>query len=281
MDRHRQHWGLPQWVAFLREQDIPIMPRSKTMIAALDVEAISPRELAGMVMCDPFLSLRLLRRAERRRSTTLGHDTTTVLGAVQQVGMRGLVEAAAESPLCDDANPGLAECEARAVLSANIALHWAGHRADVAPEEVAFAALLGEIGELMLWACEPEVPQRACDELRSGRAARNAQAQQQSAGFGFKQLSLGLIDAWELPPLIGQLVKGADTPRANIARIASDTARHIQADPENPALPDDVIGAKVFLSGVPWHALLLPLPLSDECRVRVLQNILERPASAN
>lgn len=253
------------------------MPRSKIMIAGIDAEAVSPRELAAIVMCDPFLGLSLLRRAERRRGTALAHETTTVLGAVQLVGMRGLAEAAAESPLCDDGDPGLAECEARAVLSARIALHWAGHRADISPEEVAFAALLAEIGELMLWACAPELPRRARDELLAGRATRNAQAQQQTAGFSFKRLSLALIEAWELPTLIGQLVKGADTPRANIARIASDAARHVLADPQNPALPDDVIGAKTFLAGVPWHALLAPLPVSDEYRLRVLQTILERP----
>lgn len=277
MDHYRQHWGLPQWVAYLREKDIPIMPRSKMVIEVLDGEAVSPREMAGIVMCDPFLGLRLLRRAEHRRSSTLAHDTTTILGAVQQVGIDGLAATAFESPLCDDKNPGLAACEARAVQSASIALHWAGNRVDISPEEVAFAALLGEIGELMLWAFAPEVPQRALEELYMGRACRNAQAQQQTAGFAFKQLSLGLIEAWELPLLIGQLVKGADTPRANIARIASDAARHIQADPENPALPDDVISVKAFLPGVSWHTLLETLPISDEYRVRVLQKVLERP----
>lgn len=274
---HRQHWGLPQWVAYLREKDIPIMPRSKMVIEALDGEAVSPREMAGIVMCDPFLGLRLLRRAEHRRSSVLGHDTTTILGAVQQVGIDGLAATAAESSLCDDSNPGLAACEARAVLSASIALNWAGNRADISPEEVAFAALLGEIGELMLWAFAPEIPQKALAELHAQRASRNAQAQQQTIGFTFKQLSLGLIEAWSLPLLIGQLVKGADTPRANIARIASDASRHIQANPENPALPDDVIGVKAFLPGVPWHTLLNALPISDEYRIRVLQKVLERP----
>ncbi len=277
MDSHRQHWGLSQWVAYLREKDIPVMPRSRGLIGGLDVERVSPREMAEIATGDPFLALRLLRRAQRRRSAALGHDTTTLLGAVQQVGVRGLSEACAESPLCDDENAGLAGCEARAVLSARIARHWAAHRADVSPEEVALAALLGEIGELMLWAFAPELPERARSALRLGLAARNAQAQSDTAGFTFKQLSLGLIEAWELPPLIMQLVRGADTPRANIARIASDAARHILADAENPALPDDVASVKAFLPGVPWHALLAPLPIADEYRVQVLQRVLERP----
>lgn len=273
MDNHHRHWGLPQWIAYLRSKDIPIMPRSKLFIEALDGEHVSPKEMAGIVMCDPFLGLRLLRSAERHRSNTLGHDTTTILGAVQQVGVDGLTNAVAESALCDDNNMGLVACEARAVLSASIALHWAGNRADVSPEEVAFAALLGEIGELMLWAFAPELPQAALDELHTGRAARNIQAQQQAVGFGFKQLSLGLIEAWALPMLIGQLVKGADTPRANIARIASDAARHIQANPRNPALPDDVIGVKAFLPGVSWETLLESLPIDDDYREDVLQAV--------
>ncbi len=107
MENHRLHWGLPQWIAYLREKEIPIMPRSKLIIEALAGEDISPRELAGIVMCDPFLSLRLLRRAEHRRSSTLGHDTTTILGAVQQVGLDGLLATAAESVLCDENIAGL------------------------------------------------------------------------------------------------------------------------------------------------------------------------------
>lgn len=266
MESHRLHWGLPQWVAFLREKDIPIMPRSKEMIDALDVDASSPKDMARIVMQDPFLGLRLLRRAERHRSQTLGHDTTTVLGAVLQVGVRGLHNAVADSPLCDDGNAGLVGCEARAVLSARIALDWAAHRVDVSPDEVALAALLGEIGELMVWAFFPELPQRCLDELKSGRASRNAQAQQQVAGFTFKQLSIALIEAWALPTLIMQLVRGADTPRANIARIATDAARHLQANPRNPALPDDVIGVKAYLPGVGWEALLATLPIDDDFR---------------
>lgn len=277
MNRHRRQWGLPQWVAYLREKDIPVMPRSRERIGAIDVEQVSPKEMAAIAMSDPFLALRLLRRAQRRRSAVLGHDTTTLLAAVHQLGVRGLSEACAESPLCDDGKAGLAACEARATLSAAIALHWAAHRADISPEEVALAALLGEIGELMLWAFAPEVPEHAGERLRNGLAARSAQAQTETVGFPFRQLSLGLIEAWDLPPLIMQLVRGADTPRANIARIASDTARHILADSENPALPDDIAGAKAFLPGVPWHALLAPLPIGDECRVRVLQRVLERP----
>ncbi len=269
MEDRRMHWGLPQWVAYLREKEMPIMPRSKALIEALDADEVSPKEMAGIVMGDPFLGLCLLRRAEHRRSTTLGHDTTTILGAVQQVGVRGLVEAARESPLCDDANAGLVACEQRAVLSASIALKWAAHRADIAPEEVAFAALLGEIGELMLWAFQPELPARALDELHGGRATRNAQAQQQTLGFTFKQLSLGLIEAWELPPLITQLVRGADTPRANIARVASDAARHILANPRNPAIPSDVIGVRAYLPGVAWESLLECLPIDDDYREAV------------
>ena len=41
MENHRLHWGLPQWVAFLRDKDIPIMPRSKEQIEALDGDAVS------------------------------------------------------------------------------------------------------------------------------------------------------------------------------------------------------------------------------------------------
>lgn len=270
---HQERWGIPQWVAYLREVDIPVMARSRAAIleaAELEAETLSPGRLAEIVMGDPFLTLHLLRLAERRRSRQLGRETTTALAAVMQIGLSELIESVREHPVCDDSIAGLVECEARAALAGRIGRAWGSFRVDVSPEEIALAALLSELGELMLWAFVPELPQRALDELLSGRAPRSQQAQQQAVGFSFKSLSLSLAEAWELPALVQQLIRGADNHRANIARIATNTARHLAADAENPALPDDIVEVRAHLPGVSYAQLLLPLPISDEYRDAVL-----------
>lgn len=270
----RRQWGTEQWVACLKERDIPVLQRSKDFVRGLEETGqgatIAPRELVGIVFADPYLALRLLRQAEAKRSRTLGHETTTPLATILQIGFDGLRNTLRESASCDDSNPGLAQCCNRAFLAAHIARAWAMHRADISPDEVTLAALLSEVGELMLWAFAPEVAQAALDELRSGRALRTVQAQQQTAGFSFKLLTLAFAEAWQLPPLIIQLIKGSDNVRANIARLATDTARHIETNPENPAIPSDLVSIREYLPQVAYRDLIAPLPLPETYRDAVL-----------
>ena len=95
-----------------------------------------------------------------------------------------------------------------------------------------------EEGETNLFLNSPSNPTGAVysrDELRAGRATRSVQAQQQTAGFGFKQLSLGLIEAWELPPLIGQLAVGqALPPRPEVYLVGAHRCRERVALGEPP-----------------------------------------------
>jgi len=275
---YQWHWGVEQWVAFLKDKEVPVIPRSKQVIQEIEIardDRLSPKTLAEIVLNDPYLALKLLRRAEDRRSHHLSQETTTALGAVLQAGVDGIVSTVSQSDVCTDSNPGLNDCEARVVIAAKIARKWGSLRTDMSADELAMAALLSETGELILWHFAPEVPQKALDELNSGRAFRTLQAQQKAAGFQFRQLTLALTEAWELPRLITQLIKGSDNPRANITRLAMDTARHITAHPENPAIPADIVNIKGQLPGISHRNLISALPISDEYKETVLQLIAE------
>jgi HD-like signal output (HDOD) protein len=275
---HQRKWGVEQWVVFLKDKEIPILPRTRMVVQAVaeaSADRVSPKEMAGYVFSDPYLTLKMLRQAEQRRSKKLGHDTTTALGTVMQAGIDGLLETVSEGPLTDDSIEGLANCEFRAVLAANIARQWASARADVSPEEVAMAALLSETGELLLWYFATELPQLALDNLHSGRALRTNEAQDMACGFVFKQLTIALIDAWQLPQIIKQMIRGADTLRANIARLATDTARHIVLHPENPAIPSDIVNIKALLPGTSHQDLIACLPITPEYKELVLSQIAQ------
>lgn len=277
-------WGVEQWAAFLKDKELPILPGTRERLAALieeEREQIAPRHLAMIVYGDPFLALKLLRRAEGRRSHHLGQETTTALASVLQAGVDDLVRTVNEGTEADNDLAGLADCARRTVTAAHIASAWAALRTDVSPEEVALATLLAEIGELLLWHFAPELPLKALDELHSGRALRTVQAQQQACGFAFKQLTLALVHAWELPQLIALLIKGSDTLRANIARLADDTARHIITNPENPAIPADIVNIHKIIQGSSHAALVAPLPISDEFKEVVLRVVADDSYSRN
>lgn len=267
LKEHQRRWGVDQWAAYLSGHELPCMPRSKSQLLELESsrgEELSPRELADIAAADPFLCLRLLREAEGRRVQRLAHETTTPLGAVMQLGSDTFRKLLMACPETDESNAGLAECEARSHLASRLALRWGGARADISPDEIAMAALLAEIGELLLWSFAPELPVAAQAALHSGHSPRSVQAQVDSCGFRFKDLTLKCAAIWHLPSLLPQLIRGIDNTRANLARICIDAARHLSTEgPSSPALPADIAEAKHVIPSASLEWLTEQLPGLD------------------
>lgn len=250
------------------------MPRSKVRLLELEEslgEQLSPHDLASIAASDPFLCLSLLRAAEAKRTQRLGHETTTPLAAVMQLGTDDFHKLIGSSAETDESNQGLADCEARSSLASQLAMKWGSARADVSPDEVAMASLLAEMGELLLWSVAPEVPLAALDALRSGISQRSLQAQVDTCGFRFKDLTLKCATNWHLPQLLTQLIRGIDNTRANLSRLCIDTARHLYTGgPGNPALPSDITGAKKIIHGVSMEWLTQQLPGLDDEQVAAI-----------
>lgn len=286
MDAWKSRWGAAQWAAYFEHQALPVLPRSKQLLAELEASAgelLSPKDLSDIVLQDPMLCLLLLREAERRKSSRLGRETTTALAAILQLGVRQFSRLLLSSPEIDEGNAGLIKVEMRASLASHIARAWSTGRMDINPDEVAVAALLGGTGDLLLWAYAPEIPARAEAELHSGRARRSAQAQQQACGFTFKELTLLCAERWHLPALLIQLLRGADTLRAHLTRTCSNTARHLLDDSETAtqALACDLVEAAELVpnASLEWLASALPM-LSEARREAALAEALRLRADA-
>lgn len=268
LSEHQRQWGVDQWAAYLSNHELPCMPRSKAQLLERESELgeqLSARDLADIAGADPFLCLRLLRAAESRRSQRLGHETTTPLGAVMQLGTDTFHKLLRDCPATNEENAGLAACEARSHLASRLALRWGTARADLQPDEIAMAALLSEIGELLLWSFAPELPLAALEALHSGRAQRSIQAQMDVCGFRFKDLTLKCASIWNLPPLLPQLIRGIDNTRANLSRLCIDTARHLASGGHHdPALPSDIVEARHLIPGASLNWLAEQLPGIDE-----------------
>ena len=268
MDSWKSRWGAKQWAAYFEHQALPVMRRSKLLIAALEAaegETLSPKNLSDIVLQDPLLCLCLLREAERRKSHRLDRETTTALAAILQLGVDEFRKLLEDSPEVDESNTGLLRVETRASLAAQIALVWSTGRGDLNPEEVAVASLLGGTGDLLLWVYAAEIPEKAESELRSGRATRSAQAQIQACGFTFKELTLQCAERWKLPGLVIQLLRGAESARAQMTRTCSNAARHVLDDSETSvvALAADLVDAAQLVpnASVEWLAdALVMLP---------------------
>ncbi len=277
MDSWKSRWGVGQWAAYFENQALPVMRRSKLLMTQLESregEMLAPRDLSEIVLQDPLLCLCLLREAERRKSHRLDHETTTALGAIMQVGVDEFRTLLYSSPEVDDNNQGLLEVEMHTRFAAQIASVWAGGRLDLNPEEVAVAALLASTGDLLLWVYADEIPLKARDELVSGRAQRSAQAQTQSCGFTFKQLTQQCAERWKLPGLVLQLLRGSESLRAQLTRTCSNAARHVLEESETSmlALAADLVDASKLIPNVSLEWLadgLVMLP--DERRAGLLE----------
>lgn len=276
MQDHQWQWGIQQWVEYLRGKETPILPTTRDTLAALQAadeaarERLSARDLVDIVYADPYLALKLLRRAEERRTRQLGHDTTTPLAAVLQTGYDELREIVASSRVSEGLLPGCHRCEKRAVLAAVIARTWANQRVDVVPDEVAMAALLAETGELLLWHFAPEMTDKEVAIAQWNARYWALQHRPSEIEFTFRQLTMALAQAWGLPHLIVMLIKGTDTPRANLARLAHDAAKHIEAGDAPDELLPVLLEAGTMLPALSLQAIAEALPMDEIAREKLV-----------
>lgn len=260
----------------MREQEVPVLHSSREALNSLlelHRESIAPRRLASLVLADPYLALKLLRRVESKRSTRLGRETTTPLASVLHAGIDEMAEVIMTGTSVPADNAGQTECHRSASMASALARDWAALRADTSPGEVAMAALLAETGELLLWHFAPELPDKVVEEMRSGRASGAVQAQHQVCGFSFKEMTLAVAESMQLPKAITHLIHGTGTLRANLVRIASETARHIAANPEHPEIPADILRIRELLPRASPRQVLGPLPVSAEFKECVMEQL--------
>ncbi|MDP2786543.1 MAG: HDOD domain-containing protein [Pseudomonadota bacterium] len=260
-------WEAAQWAAYLEHQEQPIKASSKAALRVLEEHAgegrrsdtLSGQAYAALMLDDPMLALRLIREANKRLPRRMARDITTPLGVMLALGTVAFREQIDTAPEISEENTGFMTCEARTSLAARIAYAWGALHYDLDSGELAMAALLANAGEVELWAFVPELPQKALDELHSGRATRSEAAQRQACGFAFLDVTLLLIDAWNLPQLIKQLIRGDEGLRARLARLAVNTARHLSNGASDPALPDDLREA-AKLTGTTLSVVISALP---------------------
>lgn len=177
LSAYQWRWGINQWQEFLKDKEIPSCAHQGADHGAVRSGRPSAREdrragLAGHCLrrslsCPEVAA----QRRETRRSRQLGQETTTALAAILQTGFDDLVGLVSDSAATSDATlKACHDCESRAVLASSIARVWARQRADVSPEEVALAALLAEIGELLLWQFAGNYREKAGRTGLQGRA---------------------------------------------------------------------------------------------------------------
>jgi len=240
--------GIESWAAFLADRELPVLRHTAhALLAARErMDRINVRELADIVLHDPLMTARVLRFSAAHRGRRQLQDMSTVEHAVMMLGVEPFFRHFAEFELIENRlNPqallGLLHVVRRAQRASHYALEWAVWRCDLNSEEVAVAALLHDLAEMLLWCWAPEAALKVQALQHADPALRSADAQTAVLGFPLNALQALVCRNWELPELLLTLMDDTccEKPRVKNVKLAVDLARHSAHGWDDPALPDD------------------------------------------
>ncbi len=221
--------SLSDWIDHLQQHPLPAMPRTIQRIGQLLSSPVATHaDYARVIVLDPGFTLAVFRHL---------HDihrlTDPVVSLVHGVSLLGTGPVTAFSselprlnkPLPGKIRSGLHGCYAQAIHAAAYARQWGDMRRDPHSEEAAIAALLHNCGEMALWGQAREQMQKI--EQHRQRGLDRDSAALAVLGFTLDQLSLGLAQAWGLPPLAEASLQpfGAFQPRPLGVMLANAVAR--------------------------------------------------------
>jgi HD-like signal output (HDOD) protein len=246
------------WVRALDAAQIPVLQRTADELARLreNEEHIVARDIARVLLHDPMFTLLVLRYLEAHRGAAQITDITTVEHALMMLGVTPFFEhfdalPAVESLLVDQprALDGLMHVINRAHHAALYAHDWAVLRHDPRADEVAIAALLHDLAEMLLWSFAPELQLRMTSILQADRSLRSSAVQKRVLRFSFSGLQSALIAEWKLASMLQTLMNdsGANDSRTLNVTLAVNLARHSEDGWSNPALLSDYAAITQYL----------------------------------
>jgi HD-like signal output (HDOD) protein len=238
------------WVSYFNQVDIPVLQRTADELARFkEIEDdLNGRELADAIMHDPLMTVKVLRYLHHHHSKRQAQDITTISHALMMVGTTPFfrqfsklttVEAALKEQQA--ALTGVRRSMSRARHAALYAQDWAVLRHDIESDEVTIAALLRDLGEMLMWCFAPRLMMTVLALMQHDKTMRSADAQKKVFGFRGIELQLALVREWHLPQLLQTLMDEdhADKPRARNVSLAVRLARHSANGWYDAALPDD------------------------------------------
>ena len=250
--------ALEDSVACFGAADIPVLRCTVDALARLREreDEVVARDISEAILCDPMLTLIVLRTLQSCRPGRQIADITTIEHAIMMLGVSPFFRQFQDLPVVEELladNPaalrGFLEVAARARHAAMHAKNWAALRCDIASDEVVIAALLHDMAEMMLWFLAPRQAAEIAARMKAHPALRSAAVQLDVLGFRIADLQSALSAEWRLPDLLQSLMdeQHADRPRARNALLAVALARHSAHGWSDAALFDDVEGISDLL----------------------------------
>jgi HD-like signal output (HDOD) protein len=241
---------LAGWTAYFRDAEIPVLQETVEAIDALrpDEDRVDAQTLAGIVLGDPLMTLRVLAFMSRNRSSRMVTDAETVTSALLLIGVPPFFRKFAdmttvEAQLADlpSALEGVYRVLRRSHRAAQFALGFAIHRMDTDAEVIHEAALLNEFAEVLLWCHAPALMLEIHRRQLADSTLRSSDVQKEILNIEVSDLEQALMQVWRLPELLVTITdrRRFDHPKVRNVVLATALARHSQEGWTNAALPDD------------------------------------------
>ncbi|WP_300454112.1 HDOD domain-containing protein [Accumulibacter sp.] len=275
--------NLADWLMLLGDRELPILRQTARRLekARQQIDRVTGRDITDIVLQDPLLAVRVVALIQSFGSKHLRSEITNIASAVMMLGVEPFFRAF-ENPLTIEsvlgqqpqALLGMLQVVLRTQRASRYAYEWAFARHDMSVDEVALAALLHDLAEILLWCFAPDLAIEIRARLHADRNLRSASAQQEVLGFTLAELQISLCHAWHLPALLTTLMddRKAQLPRVQNVRLAVDLARHSVDGWGDAAIPDDLeaiqallkINRETLLARLQLPPELLPLPARGE-----------------
>ena len=281
---------LEAWVRFFSSAEIPILRKTARRLeeARQNSDRVNGRDIAAIVLQDPLMAIRVLAYIHPFRGKHLRSDITTIANAVMMLGIEPFFTHFESPPTIEamlkdepQALLGVLQVIRRVQRASTYAHDWAFERHDLNIEEVALAALLHDLAEILLWCFAPRLALKIRDLHLADKTLRSATAQQQVLGFPLFDLQRALCTAWHLPELLSTLMDddNAFQPRVRNVILAVNLARHSSSDWTDAALPDDFIAIEKLLH-IKRETLLSRLNIPAEIAPRFIAQDSGSPPEA-
>ncbi len=241
---------LESWVLYFSGAEMPILRQTVRRLeeAKQNLDKVSGRDIAHIVLQDPLMAVRVLAYIQTLRGKHLHTDITTIASAVMMLGIEPFFSkfenpVTIESMLKDEPQAllGVLQVIRRAQRASSYAHEWAFARHDINDEEVTLAALLHDLSEILLWCFAPKLAIEIRAQQHADKTLRSQVAQERVLGIKLVDLQLALCRAWHLPDLLKALMDDAhaEQPRVRNVTLAVNLARHSASGWGDAALPDD------------------------------------------
>jgi len=250
--------GAAPWVDHFKTIEVPVLRHTAHQLDQLraTAETINTRKLATIIGHDPLMTLRLFQTMQANRSSRQSADITTIERSLVMIGTQNFYNSIQNPPIVEQqlkgypkAMLGLLKVIARSRNAALWARDWALLRQNVSFDEIAIAALLHDLVEILMWCFAPNLATQAKEQLLKEPGRRTSQVQQEVFGTTLDEIAIELIAHWGLPPLLCSLMDPADAETINVrnVKLAVDLARHAAKGWNDPALPDDYRAIETLL----------------------------------